>query len=123
MCRPATSLVVKGTKPCNSLDVLERVETNLCACLLSSWRRVKAGLLSGFGPLRLGGWPSSKAISISLTDHHSVHHTPLVCFFSLLKFLRKLSWLNGLAESFCGEELLSAVNRHQQDVGVMIEAC
>jgi len=25
---------------------------------------------------------------------------PLVCFLSLLIFLRKLSWLNGLAESF-----------------------
>ena len=36
------------------------VKTNLCACLLSSWRRVKAGLLSGLGPLRLGGWPSLK---------------------------------------------------------------
>jgi hypothetical protein len=34
--------------------------TDLCACLLSSCRRVKAGLLSGFGPLRLGGWPSMK---------------------------------------------------------------
>jgi hypothetical protein len=25
---------------------------------------------------------------------------PFVCFLSLLRFLRKLSWLNGLAESF-----------------------
>jgi septum formation topological specificity factor MinE len=28
------------------------------------------------------------------------HDIPFVCFLSLLKFLRKLSWLNGLAESF-----------------------
>lgn len=28
--------------------------TNLCACRLSSWRRVKAGLLSGLGPRFLG---------------------------------------------------------------------
>lgn len=32
--------------------------TDLCACLFSSCRRVRAGLLSGFGPLRFGGWPS-----------------------------------------------------------------
>lgn len=30
----------------------------LCACLFSSCRRVRAGLLSGFGPRRLDGWPS-----------------------------------------------------------------
>jgi hypothetical protein len=34
---------------------------------------------------------------------------------SLLRFLRKLSWLNGLAESFCGEATLSAVD-YQQDI-------
>jgi hypothetical protein len=32
--------------------------TYLCACLLSSCLRVKAGLLSGLGPRRLGGAPS-----------------------------------------------------------------
>lgn len=41
----------------------------------------------------------------------NAQYTPLVCFLSLLRFLRKLSWLNGLAESFCGEAWLSAVNR------------
>ena len=48
------------------------------------------------------------------------HYTPLVCFLSLLKFLRKLSWLNGLAESFCGEATLSAVT-YQQDTRKAIE--
>jgi hypothetical protein len=53
--------------------------------------------------------------------HYSAHCTPLVCFLSLLRVLRKLSWLNGLAESFCGEAWLSAVNYHQRDVGVKFD--
>lgn len=42
-------------------------------------------------------------------SQHNARYRPLVCFLSLLRFLRKLSWLNGLAESFCGEATLSAV--------------
>lgn len=38
---------------------LQACEVYLCACLLSSCRRVKAGLLSGLGPRRFGVWPSA----------------------------------------------------------------
>lgn len=38
----------------------------LWACLFSSWRRVKAGLVSGLGPLLFGGWPS---VPESMTNH------------------------------------------------------
>jgi hypothetical protein len=64
-------------------------------------------------------WPSTfrrLAIYPMVRSHlaylYRARHIPLVGFLSLLKFLRKLSWLNGLAESFCGEAMLSAVN-HQ----------
>lgn len=37
----------------------------LCACLLSSCRRVRAGLLSGFGPLLFCGCPSITVASMT----------------------------------------------------------
>jgi hypothetical protein len=68
-------------------------------------------------------WPSAfrrLAIYEMIRKHlaylYTAHHIPLVVgFLSLLRFLRKLSWLNGLAESFCGEATLSA-GTYQQDI-------
>lgn len=62
-----------------------------------------------------------ETVSILFKNYHSAHYKPLVCFLSLLKFLRKLSWLNGLAESFCGEAWLSAVNCRQREITMSIE--
>ena len=62
------------------------------------------------GPPAFRGLAIFRTISILMACGYSAKYTPLVCFLSLLRFLRKLSWLNGLAESFCGEAWLSAVN-------------
>lgn len=48
---------------------------HLCACLFSSCRRVKAGLLSGLGPLLLGGCPSGCIISPALIPGHRSSRT------------------------------------------------
>lgn len=40
------------------LDIRKRKIKYLCACLLSSCRRVRAGFESGFGPRRFGLSPS-----------------------------------------------------------------
>jgi hypothetical protein len=72
-------------------------------------------------------WPSAfrrlaicTVVRKCLAYFYRAHHIPLVGFLSLLRFLRKLSWLNGLAESFCGEATLSAVD-YQQDIWEAVE--
>lgn len=62
--------------------------THRWACLLSSWRRVMAGLLSGLGPLRFAGCPSVH-LSVSLLRIFSGVDRPLVAFLSPPRFLRK----------------------------------
>lgn len=37
-----------------------------CACLFNSCLLVNAGLLSGFGPLLFGGWPSTRVLFFSV---------------------------------------------------------
>ena len=82
----------------------------------------QGGLAVWLGPSAFRRLAIFKTISIFLTRGHSAQDTPLVGFLSLLKFLRKLSWLNGLAESFCGEAWFSAVDCCQGYVQVTVEA-
>lgn len=82
--------------------------TCLCACLLSSCRRVRAGLLSGFGPLRLGSWPSASLSVVGHDDHDEEGNVPLVCFLSGLRLLKKLTLPVGLLSLVAEVEPLPA---------------
>ncbi len=58
-----------------------------CACRFSSCLLVNAGLLSGFGPLFFGGWPSTVGHQIMWhSEYTEMGGLPRVAFFSVNVF-------------------------------------